>query len=132
MERLDFAQWLSDELKQHGWNRAQFARLTGISAPQITRILNREQRPGPDSINAIASFLKKKPASLYQLAGVMTPEGNGIEDTDAETLYDKIVSLSPDLRDRAADFVNILVQLKSQNEQISNGTTEARSRRTRR
>ena len=132
MERPDFAQWLWDELNQNGWTRAEFARLTGISAPQITRILKREQKPGPESINAIASFLKINPTSLYKLAGVMQPDGSRVEDTEAATLYDKIIGLPPDLRDRVAYLVNILVQLKSQDEQMNNGSAGARSKRPRR
>jgi len=87
--REEFAQWLDDKLHQKGLKRAEFARLTGISAPQITRILKREQRAGPGSIKAIAKFLEVDEESLYKLAGYRTVRIKKI-DEEVIALYDKI------------------------------------------
>jgi len=112
MERPDFAQWLQSELDLHRWSRADFARLTGISAPQITRILNREQQPGEESIKAIARVLKKKQLFLYQIAGKL-PLDKKTPDEQAETLYDQIMSLPESLRKQAIDYVSYLYYRKT-------------------
>jgi len=133
MVRPEFALWLENERKSLGITRSKFARRIGISAPQMTRILNCEQAPGDVSLNAIARFFNIDPTSLYQLAGKMPLNDNkNPPNKKAETLYDNIVDLPPDLLDRAVDFVNILKQLKLQNEQISNESTGTRSERPRR
>jgi len=107
--REEFAQWLDDKLHQKGLKRAEFARLTGISAPQITRILKREQRAGPGSIKAIAKFLEVDEESLYKLAGYRTVRIKKI-DEEVIALYDKIMELPSQQRHTLADFVDYLYE----------------------
>ncbi len=54
MEEIDFAEWLEKKRAKKGWSRAELARQIRISAPQVTRVLNREQGPGDDFIAGTA------------------------------------------------------------------------------
>jgi transcriptional regulator with XRE-family HTH domain len=73
MEKLDFAEWLRDQINLHGWSQAEFSRRSGISAPQITRLLNREQRPGEDSIIGISRALGLPTETVLRAAGILPP-----------------------------------------------------------
>ena len=58
----DFAGWLESELKKRGWNQSDLANASRqrgyvVVAPQISRILSREQQAGIDSVIAIAHGL---------------------------------------------------------------------------
>lgn len=74
METLDFSQWLMEWLDKKGWSRAEFSRRSGISAPQITRIINREQGPGEESLTAFAHALNLPPEEVFRAAGKLPPD----------------------------------------------------------
>lgn len=107
VEREKFSQWLADQLHQHGWTRAEFARLAGMSAPQVTRLLKGEQRPGPASLRKIAHICDVKEESLYKLAGYITVKVSR-ESQEAVALYDKILELPTAIREQAAEYINYL------------------------
>lgn len=69
----DFPQWLSEQLDIKAWNKAELSRRSGVSAPQITRIMNREQSPGKESLIAIARALHLPQETVFRAAGMLPP-----------------------------------------------------------
>lgn len=87
----DFAEWLEAELNKRDWTRADLARRAGISKPQISRIMNREQSPGHSTCTGIAAALGLPPETVYRAAGLLAPVS---ERTD---LTDKLLNVVDDL-----------------------------------
>jgi len=71
---MDFASWLEEELAGRGWNRSMLSKRGKISAPQVTRILNREQLPGPDFCRAVATAFVLPPEFVMRKAGILPPK----------------------------------------------------------
>jgi transcriptional regulator with XRE-family HTH domain len=109
MDKFEFIEWLEDQLKQLGMNRADLARASGLSATHITRILNGEQTPGVDGILAIAKGITKPPEEVFRrVAGLSRPEQDPVGD---EAVY--LISLLPNSRKRQVlDYLRYLVQLE--------------------
>jgi transcriptional regulator with XRE-family HTH domain len=103
-----FADWLEEEINKRGWSRAELSRRSGISAPQISRLLNREQNPGKESIDSIARALHLPQETVYRAAGHLFPV-DPIDEEAAQMLH-VFKSLSP--RDRAEMQALAEVKLK--------------------
>lgn len=71
MTELDFPGWLVSEIRNRGWSLAEFARQAGISASQVSRVINREHRPGPDFCQGAAAALNIPVARAFRFAGLL-------------------------------------------------------------
>ena len=50
---------------------AELARASGKAAAVISRVLNGERKPAPDTLEAIASALKLPPETVFRAAGLL-------------------------------------------------------------
>lgn len=69
-----FADYLRAHLDRHGWNAAQLARASGISASVIGRWLSRDTVPSLDNARAIAVGIKRPLLEVLVAAGLLTAE----------------------------------------------------------
>ena len=109
MDEYDFSEWLQTELDQRNWSKADLSRASGISPAHITRIMKREQSPGPDTCNSIARALKMPPEVVFRLAGLL-PENSQYPD-DPPTLKEWIqlyLFADPNERDRMLEVARTL------------------------
>lgn len=106
MNKVEFVEWLENVLQERKMSRADLARSSGISAPQITRILNGEQTPRVDSINSIARAIEKTPEEVFRrAAGISNVENGAIEKEAAH-----LVNLLPDdMKQTAVRYLRYLV-----------------------
>jgi transcriptional regulator with XRE-family HTH domain len=92
MNKIDFIEWLQKVMKEEKIKRAGLARASGISAAQITRILNGEQSPGVDTIVSLAGAIRKTPEEVFRRAAGISNKAS-IEGENKEELlhfYNKL------------------------------------------
>ena len=76
MSKIDFANWLREELEKRAWTQAELARQSKISPAQVTRLLNGERGIGENGIVAIAHALKLPPETVFRAAGLLPPQSS--------------------------------------------------------
>ena len=71
MATTDFSEWLGAQLESRHISPAELARKAGIDKGIISRILNRERRPSPESLEAIARALRLPSETVFRAAGLL-------------------------------------------------------------
>ena len=69
---MDFVEFVNSEMQSREWSRADLSRKSGIAAPQITRVLNREQNPGELFCKGIARAFNVPEEDVFRRAGILT------------------------------------------------------------
>lgn len=67
----DFVEWLEAELAARDWQPIDLARAGELYPATVSRILNRERRPGPDALTGIARGLRIPPETVFRRAGLL-------------------------------------------------------------
>lgn len=88
--KMLFGEWLSHQIYMRQWDQKMLAHMSGVTAAQISRIINGTRRPGPESLMGIAAALKMPPEELYRRAGLLPPK-RGVTPADL-TRYDDMLS----------------------------------------
>lgn len=71
MSKVAFIEWIESILEEKNMSKADLAKASGISAPQISRIMRSEQNPGIDSILGLAKALGRSPCEVFsRVAGI--------------------------------------------------------------
>ncbi len=70
---VNFPDWLANELKSRGLSPADLSRLSGKAPAVISRILNGERKPAPQTLDAIAHALHIQPDEVFRQAGYLPP-----------------------------------------------------------
>ena len=115
-----FGIWLDNELKQREMSQADLAKKSGITPPQISRIISGARGVGEDAAQKIAMAFKLPPEEIYRIAGILPPEPN-----QDETLS-RISHLYHTLKDkasktRALEFLEFLSQQEEKNDRKGKG-----------
>ena len=66
-------EWLLEKMEEKGMNAAELSRRSGISAPQITRLLSGQRGVSELSLRAISEALKIPPEEAFRVAGFLPP-----------------------------------------------------------
>lgn len=75
VDREEFSEWLSRQIKEQGITQSELARSAGVSRAAIHKAINRlNKRPDPDTCIGIARALKKSPVTVFRTAGLLPPE----------------------------------------------------------
>ena len=107
MKLENFVSWLKAELKRQNITQSELAIRSGMSAAQISRIVNLVSPPSHETLAAIASGLHKPVEQIYRIAGVLPTS------TDQDELQKNAIYLFDTLKDagnkqRAVDFLEFL------------------------
>lgn len=70
---VDFGEWLKKELNTRKMRAVDLAKTSGVDKTIISRALNGERMPKPDSLMAIARGLKVPPDVVFRAAGIFPP-----------------------------------------------------------
>ena len=70
----DFAEYLTNEMGEHGWDQSELSRRSGVTTSQISRVINRESRPGIDFCRKIAHALGVRDIDVARMAGLVDSE----------------------------------------------------------
>ena len=85
MEKL-LPEWLQKQLTAQDMSAADLARKSGISAPQITRLLSGQRGVSEISLRAISEALGIPPEVAFRVAGFLPPAPKDTEQ-DQQLLY---------------------------------------------
>jgi transcriptional regulator with XRE-family HTH domain len=110
MATIDFVEWLYEELRKREWKPADLARKAGTSKSVISRVLNRERVPSPETLDIIAHALGLPPETVYRAAGLLPPLTPTMEDTE-EVLY-LLAQLPPEERQEIIEFMRLKLDRK--------------------
>ena len=66
-------EWLLEKMEEKGMNAAELSRRSGISAPQITRLLSGQRGVSEVSLRAISEALNIPPEVAFRVAGFLPP-----------------------------------------------------------
>ena len=69
----NFPDWLVAELEKRSMSPAELARSSQKASAVISRILNGERSPAPETLEAIARALKLPPEEVFRAAGLLPP-----------------------------------------------------------
>jgi len=70
----NFPEWLLAELEKRNMTQAELARKSGVTPPQISRILSGTRGTEGKTLSALAHALKLPPEEVYRAAGLLPPE----------------------------------------------------------
>jgi transcriptional regulator with XRE-family HTH domain len=110
VDKLDYAEWLQDQLNQRGWTQAKLATESGVSAGAISKTLKRRStEPEPGTLRDIAEAFKVAPATLFRMMDWLPQQPNVPELDDVEMLMSQ---MSPEMRATFLEIGNSLLKLK--------------------
>lgn len=75
-------EWLFERMNEKGMNAADLSRKSGISAPQITRLLSGQRGVSEVSLRAISEALDIPPEVAFRVAGFLPPVPERTEQTE--------------------------------------------------
>ncbi len=107
----NFSNWLANEMKKRGLSPADLARLSGKAPAVISRILNNERDPAPETLTAIARALRLPPETVFRAAGLLPPVPPDTEYQE-EFLY-LLAQLPPEERQEILDLLRFKAERKS-------------------
>jgi transcriptional regulator with XRE-family HTH domain len=70
----NFNDWLGIELERRNLKPIELARLAHVDPGAISRILNGDRKPSPETLEAFAHALKLPPEEVYRAAGLLPPD----------------------------------------------------------
>ena len=108
MNKIIFVEWLQNEMRVKNISQAELARLSGISPPQISKILNMQSAPSENSLSAIAHAVGYPPETVFRLAGLLpTSEEETPDLQELKHLYSKA---SDKIKAEILDFVRYKIR----------------------
>lgn len=117
MEKIDFPQWLRDELEKRDWSQVDLSRKTKISPTQINRILSGERGFGVEALVAISTALNISPITIIRKAGLLPPgPDDKINFDDWQYLLEK---MTPEERDEFWRFGQMKIEMRQEKEQAA-------------
>jgi len=105
---MDFADWLSGEIRARGWTEAEFARRGKISPQAVNFAVNRQTKPGRKLCQAIARAFDMPLEEAMRRAGLLD-ELVGLPD-NAKTWGARLMALSPEARDTAVRVMDSVLR----------------------
>ncbi len=77
-----FSEWLQKEMLERDMSQADLVKVSGLSRSVVSKVINQNSWPTPDTIKAIAKGLKLPEAIVFQAAGLLPPATEGGEEQD--------------------------------------------------
>jgi transcriptional regulator with XRE-family HTH domain len=69
MVKIDFPDWLRQQLDQRGWDQIELAYRSGVTPGQVSRILSGTRHAGPETCIALARALNLPREEVFQARG---------------------------------------------------------------
>jgi len=124
----DFIEWLEEEMNNQNLNRNQLAIRSRVDSGYISRILNRERKPGTSTLKKFAKALDIDEELIFRKAGMFSSNNKPRRIQD-----DKIAYRTSKLTDSQADEVINYIDLirKRDERQKSTEVAELHTKQTR-
>lgn len=68
---VEFKEWLAWELDERDWSYSELARRAGVSAQQVSFVMNDRRNPGPEFALGIARAFNIPPEFVFERAGLL-------------------------------------------------------------
>jgi transcriptional regulator with XRE-family HTH domain len=94
MTTIAFADWLDKALKTNNLTASELARRAGVDKGVISRLINKERDPSPETLSAIAQAFQLPPEIVFRIAGLLPTE------SEAEAPDEFVTWLQNELRKR--------------------------------
>jgi len=72
--KYDLSEWLLKEMEIRNLNQSDLARLAGVTRSVISKIINQNSSPAPETLKAIARGLKLSTSTVLRAAGILPEE----------------------------------------------------------
>jgi transcriptional regulator with XRE-family HTH domain len=72
--KYELSEWLQKEMKIRNLNQSELARLAGVTRSVISKLINQNSSPAPETIESIAHALKLPPIVVFRAAGILPEE----------------------------------------------------------
>ena len=95
MARIDFADWLKQQLEEKGWKAAELARRSGVTPSYLSRVIRRERYIGHEAAEAIAGPLGLTVSEIKTAAGLEKPTPP-TDTPEIKAMNEAFIYLSPD------------------------------------
>lgn len=117
MDKIEFPQWLRQELEKREWSQVDLSRKTGISNAQVTRILSGERGFGVEALVAISNALNISPITIIRKAGLLPPgPDDKINFEDWQYLLEK---MTPEEREEFWRFGQMKIEMRQEKEKTA-------------
>lgn len=114
MTSEDFVEWVMIIQGRYNWNRAELAEKMGMSATQVTRVLNREQLPGIDFCVGIGKAFDLPLETVFRRAGIL-PKNGDVDEITKAIIYES--ELAPiDDREEILEFAKMKRNIRERRE----------------
>ncbi len=77
----DFADYVVKEMNNRGWDQSELSRRSGITTSQLSRVINRESRPGLDFCKRLAKAYGLRDVDVMRIAGLIDSDADSKEFT---------------------------------------------------
>lgn len=88
---MEFASWLADNMKKAGFNQSQLAKRSNLNQAAISRLLNGQATPSPETCQSFARVLHIPVEIVYRAAGLLPPKA------ESNQVIDEIIYLAGQL-----------------------------------
>lgn len=106
-KRIDFPQWLQNQMDERGWGQAELAKRSKVNRQVIWSYLNRRRnKPDEDVLKKIAEALEIPVEQIYRAAGILSAE------EPIDLISDTIIHLLRDLDRETKNEIVEYVKLK--------------------
>ena len=73
MDKMSFSGWLSSQMKERDWSQSDLSRASGISRSIISKMVNGDTKPVPETLESLARGLRLPTETVYRAAGLLPP-----------------------------------------------------------
>lgn len=102
-----FSEWLENELQIRNITPAELARKSGLSQSVVSRVINNERKPSPETLQKFARGLRISVQEIYNAAGMLPP----VQDVK-NALADRFAEVLAELPDEDVDEIYNLILFK--------------------
>ena len=95
MARIDFADWLKQQLAEKGWKVAELARRSGVTPSYLSRVIRGERYIGHEAAKAIAGPMGLTVSEIKIAAGLEKPTPP-TDTPEIKEINEAFAYLSPD------------------------------------
>ena len=103
----EFTDWLQVELNQRDWDAAKLARISGITAAQLSKLLLGIQKPGIKTCTLIAKAFDMPDVVVLRKANILQSDPKSkVDEIDIKILY-LLKDMSPELKEEVLEYIKM-------------------------
>lgn len=119
--KLSFASKIAEELSARGWTQADLAKSSGLTSAVISRTINSESYPSPETMVSIAKGFGLPATEVFRWAGLLPPETE--RDRRIDRLEHLIGLLPEEDQQDIIRYAEFLYEKKRNKGNLQNGNT---------